>query len=322
MLSRIHQSFHSTRYPRFCPLPQRPIGEEISISEYKFESEPLMQESPMDVQDLLDVKGIEDLKLKALVEEHHLRTRIKKRFKRVAAYLFKKETPMLLSKKVLCEEGVPSFYKAAKKENRKPKVFRRYVDPLEYELPKYKCLKQQMESRLPYDYPDAFENYSDGSSIEFEDDGESFGSFVGSQNQENQDEGCEAGEVLNISSLGYQSLGQKHNDFSLMPDFSLENKTIGFCKTKTLPSEVGNLRTYYSTNASLPGSQNMEYHPFKTTGGTLGLRIQNALEKLQQSTQENIVASESGDLGKTRDERIVFHLSRQLGLRRCKTSGN
>lgn len=283
-----------------------------------------MQKSPMDVQDLLDFNEIEDLKLKALVEEYHFRTRIKKRFKRVAAYLFKKETPMLLSKKVLCEEGVPSFYKEAKKENPKPKVFRRYVDPLEYELPKYKYLKQQMEQQLPYNYPDAFENYSDGSSIEFEEDVESFGSFVGSQNQDNQEEGGEDGENLKISSLGCKSFEQKqkHNQYLLMPNLSLENTAIGLCKTKTLPSEIGNLRTFYSTNASLPGSQQKEYHPFKTTGGTLGLRIQNTLEKLQQSTQENIVASESGDLGKTRDERIVFHLSRQLGLRRCKTSGN
>lgn len=320
MLTRIHQSFHSTRYPRFCPLPERPIGEEVPISAYNFETEPLIQEkSPMDVQELLDFKGIDDLQLKALVEEHHFRTRIKRRFRRVAAYLFKKETPMLLSKKVLCEEGIPSFYKAAKKEKPKPRVFRRYVDPLEYKLPKYKCLKQQMENQLPYDYPDTFGNDSDCSSIEFEENVESFGSFVGSQNQEDQGKGGEADQALKVSSpAGSQS--QMHNESSLTPNLSLEDTAIGLCKIKTMPGEVGNLGTYCSTNALQ--STDLKYHPFKTTGGTLGLKIQNTLEKLQQSTQVNIVASENSDLGKTRDERIVFHLSRQLGLRRCKTSGN
>lgn len=277
----------------------------------------------MDVQDLLDVKGIEELKLKALVEEQHLRTRIKRRFKRVAAYLFKRETPMLLSKKVLCEEGIPSFYMAAKKEKPKLKVFRRYVDPLEYELPKYKCLKQQMENQLPYEYPDTFGNDSDGSSIEFEGDVESFGSFVGSQNQEGQGKGGEADQAFKVSSpSGSQSLGQMHKEYSLTSNFSLEDRAIGLLNIKTMPGEMGNLRTDYSTNASLSQSTNLKSLPFKTTGGTLGLKIQSTLEKLQQSTAVNNVASESGDLGKTRDERVVFHLSRQLGLRRCKTSGN
>lgn len=277
----------------------------------------------MDVQDLLDAKGIEEIKLMALVEEQHLRTRIKRRFKRVAAYLFKRETPMLLSKKVLCEEGIPSFYMAAKKEKSKLKVFRRYVDPLEYELPKYKCLKQQMENQLPYEYPDTFGNDSDGSSIEFEGDVESFGSFVGSQNQEGQGKGGEADQAFKVSSpSGSQSLAQTHNEYSLTSNLSLEDRAIGLLNIKTMPGEMGNLRTDYSTNASLSQSTNLKSLPFKTTGGTLGLKIQSTLEKLQQSTAVNNVASESGDLGKTRDERVVFHLSRQLGLRRCKTSGN
>lgn len=277
----------------------------------------------MDVQDLLDAKGIEEIKLLALVEEQHLRTRIKRRFKRVAAYLFKRETPMLLSKKVLCEEGIPSFYMAAKKKKPKLKVFRRYVDPLEYELPKYKCLKQQMENQLPYEYPDTFGNDSDGSSIEFEGDVESFGSFVGSQNQEGQGKGGEADQAFKVSSpSGSQSLGQMHKEYSLTSNLSLEDRALGLLNIKTMPGEMGNLRTDYSTNASLSQSTNLKSLPFKTTGGTLGLKIQSTLEKLQQSTAVNIVASESGDLGKTRDERVVFHLSRQLGLRRCKKSGN
>lgn len=170
-LTRIHQSFHGAYYPRYCPPPERPQGEPIPGSAYSFDNLPLLEEEPPpETQALLNPSEFAIAELNNYQLELRTRDRLKNNFKRFVAYIFKKEPHKILSKRVLCEEGLPSF-SASKPKLPKPKIFRRYVDPVFYQLPKYKQLKQQMDTQLPYEYPDVFGEHSDASSIVFGESG-------------------------------------------------------------------------------------------------------------------------------------------------------
>lgn len=64
------------------------------------------------------------------------------------------------------------------------------MDPVAYQLPKYKQLKQQMDTQLPYEYPDVFGEHSEASSIVFgeSDSGEGFEESVKKERQIDDDE--------------------------------------------------------------------------------------------------------------------------------------
>lgn len=94
------------------------------------------------------------------------------------------------------------------------------MDPVAYQLPKYKQLKQQMDSQLPYEYPDVFGEHSEASSIVFgeSDSREGFEESIQKEHYNDDDEGG--------NQKGKFEFSEKHLTGENRMESNLANRTL------------------------------------------------------------------------------------------------
>lgn len=279
------------------------------------------------------------------------RARMKNAIRRFFKHLFKKEEPKWLSKKVLCEEECPSFLKDKRTQRRFYKtIFRSFVDPITCELPKYTALKEQMDTQLPYTYPDYFAEHSEASSIQMEEEDavliqdSEFGSFVESTFLVTPEQLVSNKPAL---CMAVGSLSPYHQFMLLLKLTQSLNGTIMPSAINAALSSIAQAKPYdlkiittsspiqkrqveptsplkiievlASPLASMPESPVImapPLSPFKTGKQSIvGNRIKDTLERLKQCADSKQKAPVDKQLEKARFNRIAFHLSRQLGLR-------